>query len=87
MHTLLLNMALLCRSGRSAYPSMSPLSPQEIFQLACMDPADDGQFQEQQSLVNEFKNYFLGFLIAPTLFSFFFSTFYSIAMIHQEKKP
>jgi voltage-dependent calcium channel R type alpha-1E len=30
---------------------MSPLSPQEIFQLACMDPADDGQFQEQQSLV------------------------------------
>lgn len=38
-------------SGRSAYPSMSPLSPQEIFQLACMDPADDGQFQEQQSLV------------------------------------
>ncbi|XP_038946940.1 voltage-dependent R-type calcium channel subunit alpha-1E isoform X5 [Rattus norvegicus] len=40
-------------SGRSGYPSMSPLSPQEIFQLACMDPADDGQFQEQQSLVNE----------------------------------
>uniref|UniRef100_A0A673V4B7 Voltage-dependent R-type calcium channel subunit alpha n=1 Tax=Suricata suricatta TaxID=37032 RepID=A0A673V4B7_SURSU len=38
-------------SGRSEYPSMSPLSPQEIFQLACMDPADDGQFQEQQSLV------------------------------------
>uniref|UniRef100_A0A8C6E1X8 Voltage-dependent R-type calcium channel subunit alpha n=1 Tax=Moschus moschiferus TaxID=68415 RepID=A0A8C6E1X8_MOSMO len=38
-------------SGRSAYPSMSPLSPQEIFQLACMDPADDGQYQEQQSLV------------------------------------
>ncbi|XP_034866464.1 voltage-dependent R-type calcium channel subunit alpha-1E isoform X2 [Mirounga leonina] len=37
-------------SGRSGYPSMSPLSPQEIFQLACMDPAD-GQFQEQQSLV------------------------------------
>uniref|UniRef100_A0A8D0UU58 Voltage-dependent R-type calcium channel subunit alpha n=1 Tax=Sus scrofa TaxID=9823 RepID=A0A8D0UU58_PIG len=37
-------------SGRSGYPSMSPLSPQEIFQLACMDPADDGQFQEQQSL-------------------------------------
>lgn len=32
---------------------MRPLSPQEIFQLACMDPADDGQFQEQQSLVNE----------------------------------
>nr|XP_034368828.1 voltage-dependent R-type calcium channel subunit alpha-1E isoform X3 [Arvicanthis niloticus] len=38
-------------SGRSGYPSMSPLSPQEIFQLACMDPADDGQYQEQQSLV------------------------------------
>ncbi|XP_032948505.1 voltage-dependent R-type calcium channel subunit alpha-1E isoform X7 [Rhinolophus ferrumequinum] len=38
-------------SGRSAYPAVSPLSPQEIFQLACMDPADDGQFQEQQSLV------------------------------------
>ncbi|XP_054443665.1 voltage-dependent R-type calcium channel subunit alpha-1E isoform X2 [Pteronotus mesoamericanus] len=38
-------------SGRSAYPSMSPLSPQEIFQLACMDPADEGQFQEEQSLV------------------------------------
>ncbi|XP_075384232.1 voltage-dependent R-type calcium channel subunit alpha-1E isoform X2 [Tenrec ecaudatus] len=38
-------------SGRSGYPSMSPLSPQEIFQLACMDPTDDGQFQEQQSLV------------------------------------
>lgn len=72
MHTLPLNVALLCRSGRSAYPSMSPLSPQEIFQLACMDPADDGQFQEQQSLVNEFKNYFLGFLIPPTLFFFFF---------------
>lgn len=85
MHTLPLNVALLCRSGRSAYPSMSPLSPQEIFQLACMDPADDGQFQEQQSLVNEFKNYFLGFLIPPTLF-FFFSTFYSITMIHQKKK-
>ena len=84
MHTLPLNVALLCRSGRSAYPSMSPLSPQEIFQLACMDPADDGQFQEQQSLVNEFKNYFLGFLIPPTLFFFF--TFYSITMIHQKKK-
>lgn len=34
---------------------MSPLSPQEIFQLACMDPADDGQFQEQQSLLQELK--------------------------------
>ncbi|XP_044930236.1 voltage-dependent R-type calcium channel subunit alpha-1E isoform X4 [Mustela putorius furo] len=46
-------------SGRSGYPSMSPLSPQEIFQLACMDPADDGQFQEQQSLepeVSELKS-------------------------------
>nr|XP_035957386.1 voltage-dependent R-type calcium channel subunit alpha-1E isoform X1 [Halichoerus grypus] len=46
------------RSGRSGYPSMSPLSPQEIFQLACMDPAD-GQFQEQQSLepeVSELKS-------------------------------
>ncbi|XP_016080077.1 PREDICTED: voltage-dependent R-type calcium channel subunit alpha-1E [Miniopterus natalensis] len=38
-------------SGRSGYPSMSPLSPQEIFQLACMDPPDDAQYQEQQSLV------------------------------------
>ncbi|XP_064132624.1 voltage-dependent R-type calcium channel subunit alpha-1E isoform X2 [Loxodonta africana] len=38
-------------SGRSGYPSMSPLSPQEIFQLAYMEPTDDGQFQEQQSLV------------------------------------
>ncbi|XP_039737254.1 voltage-dependent R-type calcium channel subunit alpha-1E isoform X4 [Pteropus medius] len=38
-------------SGRGGYPAMRPLSPQEIFQLACMDPADDGQFQEQQSLV------------------------------------
>ncbi|XP_073072966.1 voltage-dependent R-type calcium channel subunit alpha-1E isoform X8 [Manis javanica] len=38
-------------SGHGGYPSMSPLSPQEIFQLACMEPADDGQFQEQQSLV------------------------------------
>ncbi|GAB1285557.1 Voltage-dependent R-type calcium channel subunit alpha-1E [Apodemus speciosus] len=46
-------------SGRSGYPSMSPLSPQEIFQLACMDPSDDGQFQEQQSLepeVSELKS-------------------------------
>uniref|UniRef100_G1TDY0 EF-hand domain-containing protein n=1 Tax=Oryctolagus cuniculus TaxID=9986 RepID=G1TDY0_RABIT len=37
--------------GRSGCPAMSPLSPQ-IFQLTCMDPADDdGQFQEQRSLV------------------------------------
>ncbi|XP_077878571.1 voltage-dependent R-type calcium channel subunit alpha-1E isoform X10 [Ictidomys tridecemlineatus] len=46
-------------SGRSGYPSMSPLSPQEIFQLACMDPTEDGQFQEQQSLepeVSEIKS-------------------------------
>uniref|UniRef100_F6XKU9 Voltage-dependent R-type calcium channel subunit alpha n=1 Tax=Ornithorhynchus anatinus TaxID=9258 RepID=F6XKU9_ORNAN len=45
-------------SGRSGYPSLSPLSPQEIFQLACMDP-NHGQFQEQQSLepeVSEFKS-------------------------------
>lgn len=55
-HSLIaLNLAFLCRSGRSGYPSMSPLSPQEIFQLACMDPADDGQFQEQQSLLQELK--------------------------------
>lgn len=40
----------LCRSSRSGFPSLSPLSPQEIFQLACMDPAH-GQFQEHQSLV------------------------------------
>ncbi|KFO75199.1 Voltage-dependent R-type calcium channel subunit alpha-1E, partial [Cuculus canorus] len=37
-------------SGRSGFPSLSPLSPQEIFQLACMDPAHE-QFQEHQSLV------------------------------------
>ncbi|XP_068546201.1 voltage-dependent R-type calcium channel subunit alpha-1E isoform X12 [Anas acuta] len=37
-------------SSRSGFPSLSPLSPQEIFQLACMDPAH-GQFQEHQSLV------------------------------------
>ncbi|ELK37127.1 Voltage-dependent R-type calcium channel subunit alpha-1E [Myotis davidii] len=42
-------------SGRSGYPSMSPLSPQEIFQLACMDSADDGQFQEEQALEPEFS--------------------------------
>uniref|UniRef100_A0A8C9G6Y0 Voltage-dependent R-type calcium channel subunit alpha n=1 Tax=Pavo cristatus TaxID=9049 RepID=A0A8C9G6Y0_PAVCR len=34
----------------NGFPSLSPLSPQEIFQLACMDPAH-GQFQEHQSLV------------------------------------
>uniref|UniRef100_A0A8D2NFU0 Voltage-dependent R-type calcium channel subunit alpha n=1 Tax=Zonotrichia albicollis TaxID=44394 RepID=A0A8D2NFU0_ZONAL len=37
-------------SSRGGYPSLSPLSPQEIFQLACMDPAQE-QFQEHQSLV------------------------------------
>ncbi|XP_015725259.1 voltage-dependent R-type calcium channel subunit alpha-1E isoform X6 [Coturnix japonica] len=37
-------------SSRSGFPSLSPLSPQEIFQLACMDPSH-GQFQEHQSLV------------------------------------
>ncbi|OXB61196.1 hypothetical protein ASZ78_007182 [Callipepla squamata] len=37
-------------SSQSGFPSLSPLSPQEIFQLACMDPAH-GQFQEHQSLV------------------------------------
>uniref|UniRef100_A0A7M4FZP8 Voltage-dependent R-type calcium channel subunit alpha n=1 Tax=Crocodylus porosus TaxID=8502 RepID=A0A7M4FZP8_CROPO len=37
-------------SSRSGFPSLSPLSPQEIFQLACMDPTH-GQYQEHQSLV------------------------------------
>ncbi|XP_062833807.1 voltage-dependent R-type calcium channel subunit alpha-1E isoform X3 [Anolis carolinensis] len=37
-------------SSRSGFPSLSPLSPQEIFQLACMDPTH-GEYQEQQSLV------------------------------------
>ncbi|XP_077038086.1 voltage-dependent R-type calcium channel subunit alpha-1E isoform X9 [Agelaius phoeniceus] len=37
-------------SSRGGFPSLSPLSPQEIFQLACMDPAQE-QFQEHQSLV------------------------------------
>ncbi|XP_041889693.1 voltage-dependent R-type calcium channel subunit alpha-1E isoform X6 [Corvus kubaryi] len=37
-------------SSRGGFPSLSPLSPQEIFQLACMDPAHE-QFQEHQSLV------------------------------------
>lgn len=45
-----LKLDCLCRSSRSGFPSLSPLSPQEIFQLACMDPAH-GQFQEHQSLV------------------------------------
>uniref|UniRef100_A0A8C3XHH7 Voltage-dependent R-type calcium channel subunit alpha n=1 Tax=Cyanoderma ruficeps TaxID=181631 RepID=A0A8C3XHH7_9PASS len=37
-------------SSRGGFPSLSPLSPQEIFQLACMDPAQE-QYQEHQSLV------------------------------------
>ncbi|XP_038000500.1 voltage-dependent R-type calcium channel subunit alpha-1E isoform X7 [Motacilla alba alba] len=37
-------------SSRGGFPSLSPLSPQEIFQLACMDPAQE-QLQEHQSLV------------------------------------
>uniref|UniRef100_A0A8C3NR81 Voltage-dependent R-type calcium channel subunit alpha n=1 Tax=Geospiza parvula TaxID=87175 RepID=A0A8C3NR81_GEOPR len=37
-------------SSRGGFSSLSPLSPQEIFQLACMDPAQE-QFQEHQSLV------------------------------------
>lgn len=45
-----LKLNCLCRSSRSGFHSLSPLSPQEIFQLACMDPAH-GQFQEHQSLV------------------------------------
>ncbi|XP_009074326.1 PREDICTED: voltage-dependent R-type calcium channel subunit alpha-1E, partial [Acanthisitta chloris] len=36
-------------SSRGGFPSLSPLSPQEIFQLACMDPSQE-QFQEHQSL-------------------------------------
>ncbi|XP_074859500.1 voltage-dependent R-type calcium channel subunit alpha-1E [Carettochelys insculpta] len=43
-------------SSRSGYPSLSPLSPQEIFQLACMDSAH-GQFQEQQSLEPEVREF------------------------------
>ncbi|XP_077188352.1 voltage-dependent R-type calcium channel subunit alpha-1E isoform X6 [Paroedura picta] len=41
-------------SSRSGYPSLSPLSPQEIFQLACMDP-HHGEYQEQQSLEPEVR--------------------------------
>lgn len=47
-----LSVAFPSRSSRSGYVSASPLSPQELFQLACMDPTDDGQLQEQDSLVN-----------------------------------
>uniref|UniRef100_A0A8B9VYQ5 Voltage-dependent R-type calcium channel subunit alpha n=1 Tax=Anas zonorhyncha TaxID=75864 RepID=A0A8B9VYQ5_9AVES len=43
-------------SSRSGFPSLSPLSPQEIFQLACMDPAH-GQFQEHQSLEPEVREF------------------------------
>uniref|UniRef100_G1MVV9 Voltage-dependent R-type calcium channel subunit alpha n=1 Tax=Meleagris gallopavo TaxID=9103 RepID=G1MVV9_MELGA len=43
-------------SSRSGFPSLSPLSPQEIFQLACMDPAQ-GQFQEHQSLEPEVREF------------------------------
>ncbi|XP_055964118.1 LOW QUALITY PROTEIN: voltage-dependent R-type calcium channel subunit alpha-1E [Sorex fumeus] len=37
--------------GLSGYVSASPLSPQELFQLACMEPADDGQLREEDALV------------------------------------
>uniref|UniRef100_A0A8C9G7M2 Voltage-dependent R-type calcium channel subunit alpha n=1 Tax=Pavo cristatus TaxID=9049 RepID=A0A8C9G7M2_PAVCR len=40
----------------NGFPSLSPLSPQEIFQLACMDPAH-GQFQEHQSLEPEVREF------------------------------
>ncbi|XP_063021434.1 voltage-dependent R-type calcium channel subunit alpha-1E isoform X1 [Melospiza melodia melodia] len=43
-------------SSRGGYPSLSPLSPQEIFQLACMDPAQE-QFQEHQSLEPEVREF------------------------------
>ncbi|KAJ7416236.1 hypothetical protein WISP_72798 [Willisornis vidua] len=43
-------------SSRSGFPSLSPLSPQEIFQLACMDPAQE-QFQEHQSLEPEVREF------------------------------
>nr|XP_009937578.1 PREDICTED: voltage-dependent R-type calcium channel subunit alpha-1E [Opisthocomus hoazin] len=43
-------------SSRSGFPSLSPLSPQEIFQLACMDPAH-GQFHEHQSLEPEVREF------------------------------
>lgn len=45
-----LKLGCVRRSSRGGFPSLSPLSPQEIFQLACMDPAHE-QFQEHQSLV------------------------------------
>ncbi|KAM8805733.1 voltage-dependent R-type calcium channel subunit alpha-1E [Eudromia elegans] len=43
-------------SGRSGFPSLSPLSPQEIFQLACMD-STHGQYQEHQSLEPEVREF------------------------------
>ncbi|XP_021401597.1 voltage-dependent R-type calcium channel subunit alpha-1E isoform X7 [Lonchura striata] len=43
-------------SSRGGFPSLSPLSPQEIFQLACMDPAQE-QFQEHQSLEPEVREF------------------------------
>uniref|UniRef100_A0A8D0G4J8 Voltage-dependent R-type calcium channel subunit alpha n=1 Tax=Sphenodon punctatus TaxID=8508 RepID=A0A8D0G4J8_SPHPU len=43
-------------SSRSGFPSLSPLSPQEIFQLACMD-STHGQYQEQQSLESEVREF------------------------------
>uniref|UniRef100_A0A8B9Q1K1 Voltage-dependent R-type calcium channel subunit alpha n=1 Tax=Apteryx owenii TaxID=8824 RepID=A0A8B9Q1K1_APTOW len=43
-------------SSRSGFPSLSPLSPQEIFQLACMD-STHGQFQEHQSLEPEVREF------------------------------
>uniref|UniRef100_A0A8C3EZA3 Voltage-dependent R-type calcium channel subunit alpha n=1 Tax=Corvus moneduloides TaxID=1196302 RepID=A0A8C3EZA3_CORMO len=43
-------------SSRGGFPSLSPLSPQEIFQLACMDPAHE-QFQEHQSLEPEVREF------------------------------
>uniref|UniRef100_A0A8C5U9T3 Voltage-dependent R-type calcium channel subunit alpha n=1 Tax=Malurus cyaneus samueli TaxID=2593467 RepID=A0A8C5U9T3_9PASS len=43
-------------SSRGGFPSLSPLSPQEIFQLACMDPAQE-QYQEHQSLEPEVREF------------------------------
>ncbi|XP_041573772.2 voltage-dependent R-type calcium channel subunit alpha-1E isoform X3 [Taeniopygia guttata] len=43
-------------SSRGGFSSLSPLSPQEIFQLACMDPAQE-QFQEHQSLEPEVREF------------------------------
>ncbi|XP_038000496.1 voltage-dependent R-type calcium channel subunit alpha-1E isoform X3 [Motacilla alba alba] len=43
-------------SSRGGFPSLSPLSPQEIFQLACMDPAQE-QLQEHQSLEPEVREF------------------------------